>query len=122
MQSTGTWRGLVLVLALAIYSLDAASVKARPAKPQVPVFAFKWGHSGTADGEFQNPWDIVVTPNNTVLVTEELNNRVQEFDSLGHFLNKFGEGQLFFPEGLAVDRAGRVYVADTGKNRVRKFD
>ena len=42
------------------------------------------------------------------------------------FLRKWGsqgsgEGQLEFPQGMAVDEAGNVYVADRGNHRLQKF-
>ena len=33
-----------------------------------------------------------------------------------------GDGQFFFPIGLAPDGAGNIYVADFGNQRVQKFD
>jgi hypothetical protein len=33
-----------------------------------------------------------------------------------------GDGQFNFPEGIAVDGSGNVYVADNGNDRVDKFD
>jgi DNA-binding beta-propeller fold protein YncE len=33
-----------------------------------------------------------------------------------------GDGQFDFPNGIAVDSAGNVYVADTGNDRIQKFD
>jgi DNA-binding beta-propeller fold protein YncE len=33
-----------------------------------------------------------------------------------------GPGQLAYPEGLAVDDLGRLFIADTGNNRVERFD
>ena len=33
-----------------------------------------------------------------------------------------GDGQFFYPMGVAVDGAGNVYVADTYNHRVQKFD
>ena len=33
-----------------------------------------------------------------------------------------GPGQMAYPEGVAVDDLGRLFVADTGNNRVERFD
>lgn len=33
-----------------------------------------------------------------------------------------GPGQFAFPRGVAVDAVGRLFVADTGNNRVQRFD
>jgi DNA-binding beta-propeller fold protein YncE len=65
-------------------------------------------------------------------VADTFNNRVQEFTSNGTFLISIGTmgsgiGQLVYPNGLAVDSSGSIYVADTGNpsgtsnNRVEVF-
>src|SRR5438045_4554819 len=33
-----------------------------------------------------------------------------------------GPGQMAYPEGVAVDDLGRLFVADTGNNRIERFD
>ena len=33
-----------------------------------------------------------------------------------------GNGQFNIPEGVATDESGNVYVADTGNQRIQKFD
>ena len=45
----------------------------------------------------------------------------------GTFLTKWGsfgsgDGQFNEPDGVAIDASGNVYVADTGNNRIQKFD
>ena len=53
-----------------------------------------------------------------VYVADAFNNRVQVFRASGELLAKWGsecdgDGQFFQPRGIAVDREGNVYVADT---------
>ena len=55
-----------------------------------------------------------------------LNHRIQKFTSQGVFLTKWGtegtgDGQFYFPDGVAVAPDGSVYVADTVSNRIQKF-
>ena len=52
--------------------------------------------------------------------------RIIELSPNGDLLSQMGGpgsgvGQFDAPEGLAVDSQGRVYVADTGNNRVQQF-
>jgi DNA-binding beta-propeller fold protein YncE len=45
--------------------------------------------------------------------------RIQKFTGDGDFVTKWhGFG---YPEGLTVDQEGRVYVADSGKDRIAVF-
>jgi DNA-binding beta-propeller fold protein YncE len=66
---------------------------------------------------------------NHILVADSGNHRIQAFDSLGNFITEFGSpgdgyGQFNNPQGLAVDKFGRVIVVDQGNDRlvVLSFD
>ncbi|HCO94836.1 MAG TPA: hypothetical protein DIU00_12940 [Phycisphaerales bacterium] len=89
---------------------------------------FRWGSSGSADGQFQYASSIALGPSGNVYVADE--NRVQKFTSEGEFLAKWGtegteDGQftgLFFIE---VDGSGNMWVGDQlggETHRMQKFD
>lgn len=76
----------------------------------------------------------VVKPNNTKLlrphysvllsdgsfwVTDTYNDRVVHLNPAGQLVSSFASG-LVKPQGLAVDGAGDLYIANTGKNTVEK--
>ena len=90
-------------------------------------FITKWGSKGTADGQFDRPWDIASDSDGYVYVTDSANSRVQKFDSEGNFITKWGskgtaDGQFLQPEGIAVDPLGEwVVISDTKRNTVSKF-
>lgn len=57
-------------------------------------------------------------------IAESGNNRIQKFDESRRFLLKWGtfgtgDGELDWPEDVAVSRDGRVYVVDTDNQRIR---
>jgi DNA-binding beta-propeller fold protein YncE len=106
-----------------------------------------WGSEGRAPGQFgtgvlgggalrqyDDPAGIAVARDGTILVVDTSNNRVQRFTPTGRYLGQFGRrGQdkgfirirltdrMFQPEGLAVDPAGAIYLADAGNDRVMKY-
>ena len=92
----------------------------------VLTFLIKWGTNGSADEQFDGPWDIAVAPDGSVYVADALNHRIQKFTSDGVFVSKWGtsgtgDGQFNQPWGIEVAPDGSVYVADTGNNRIQKF-
>jgi DNA-binding beta-propeller fold protein YncE len=115
--------------------------------PAVYTYAGQFGSLGTGNGQFgrgilgagsERQWDdpagIAVQPNGNLVVVDVSNNRVQRFSADGRFLGKFGfrghdQGfvrirmvrQMFQPEGVATDRAGNIYLADSGNDRIMKY-
>ena len=86
--------------------------------------------------EMWSPADVAVDTFGNLYIVDQDNNRVRKVDTLGIMTTLAGTGtagyngdtiaastaQLNFPEGIAVDKAGNVYIADLYNNRVRKVD
>jgi tripartite motif-containing protein 71 len=93
-------------------------------------FIRKWGSEGTGNGQFNALQGIAIDAEGHVWALEGGSilgsDRVQEFSSEGVYISQFGKegteaGQLKHAEGIAVDSAGNVWVADTENNRVQEF-
>lgn len=81
------------------------------------------------------PTGVAVDAADNLYVADTGNNRVRKVSRAGRITSFVGSGspgsggdggpaiaaQLFAPEGLAIDSAGNLYIADTGNNRVRKL-
>ena len=87
-----------------------------------------------APGEFRAPGSVAIDSSGNIYVLDTNNHRVQKFSefSTESFVLEWGndennenggseDGQLSYPNGIAVDRAGNVYISDSGNNRVQKF-
>ncbi len=62
-----------------------------------------------------------------IWVADTFNNRVQEFDGSGTYLNQFGSGgtgngQFGEPMGGAIDASGNIWVVDYANSRVQEFN
>jgi aldose sugar dehydrogenase len=98
-------------------------------------FITKWGGEyGSRDFEMMSPAGIALDQEGNVYVADTGNNRIQVFSSNGTLITEWGghygdrdreygrgAGHMRFPEGIAVDQEGNVYVADTGNNRIQIF-
>ena len=87
-----------------------------------------WGSVGPADGEFNSPAGLAISPKGDIIyVSDTKNNRIQFFDDEGNFLGKWGTlgngfGQLKSPDGITTDTTGSfVYVADRNNDRIQIF-
>jgi len=81
------------------------------------------GAMGDAPGEFKYPYDTALLPDGTLIVAEYGNHRLQQVSKEGRSLRLWGGpgwelGKLAYPWGVAVVK-DRVYVVDSGNNRVQ---
>jgi DNA-binding beta-propeller fold protein YncE len=85
---------------------------------QAPAFITSWPVTG--------PEDVAVDASGNVFVTTDAQ-QVLKFTSGGALVGQWGSsgsgnGQFLSVQGITVDAAGNVYVADTGNHRIQKFD
>ena len=77
---------------------------------------------------FNGPTDVVLSATGEMYVSDGYGNaRIHKFSPQGKLLASWGEpghgpGQFVVPHGLAVDKRGRVLVADRHNNRIQIFD
>jgi hypothetical protein len=96
------------------------------AKAEDFTYLRQFGSYGSGDGQFDNPLGITIGSNETIYVTDQLNDRVEMLDSQGNYIDKFGSnrtgnGQFSFPLDLALGDDGKIFVADSYNYRVQIF-
>jgi sugar lactone lactonase YvrE len=71
----------------------------------------EWGKKGSGPGEFETPHGLVLDPQGRLLVADRGNSRIQVFDQEGKFIAEWK--QFGRPSGIALDRSGLLYSADS---------
>ncbi|MCB1104913.1 MAG: hypothetical protein KDK74_09295, partial [Cephaloticoccus sp.] len=124
-----------------LYIADATNhtIRAMTAANVVSTLAGSAGNSGSADGtgdaaRFNYPTGVAVDGAGNVYVADTTNNLIRKITPAGlvstlagvvgvsGWQDGTGAGALFNqPQGLAVDAAGNLYVADTGNSTIRKI-
>ena len=91
--------------------------------------------AGSGPDEFNSPSDVLVAPNGNIFVADghgdfpvpKTNDRIVKYSKDGKFLKTWGhhgsgQGEFDVTHGLAMDSAGRLFVADRANNRIQIFD
>ena len=85
-------------------------------------------------GLFYNPWAVAVDGSGNVFVANTGSSRIGKIDLGGVVSTLAGSGvpgfvdgsaataQFRYPQGVAVDGSGNVFVADSGNHRIRKIE
>ena len=86
-----------------------------------------FGSAGNGNGQFSDPIELAIGPNNRIYVTDVNNHRIQILERNGTFVKTFGsngtgDGQLNKPRGLAISSDNEVFVSEDGNHRVQVFD
>ena len=128
--------GLTIIIAGSWWGSDPPIEPVAPSWPAwVHVLAGN-GSTGLRDGErlraqFIDPYDVAIGPDGLVYVAD--GHRIRVIGSDGHVATFAGGGDAGFgdgqaraarfdsPSGLAFDRHGTLYVADTGNNAIRRI-
>ena len=90
-----------------------------------PVLSF--GKEGSDVGMFQYPLGVAVSNRDEIAVADQLNHRVQIFNSNGDFIRSFGrqgsnQGEFFNPFSITFDKDGKIFVADSNNHRAQIFN
>ncbi len=151
-RDSGNLTALAAVLAIALVFFGAAGTAVARAEPPelLAELSPEGSQTGSGAGQFDRAVGIATNPDNGhIYVADAGNNRIDEFTPWGVFVRAFGwgvrdgsaeaqtctaltgcqagiagggNGQLSFPNGVAVDSEGDLYVTDRGNHRVDKFD
>ncbi len=107
------------------YGLDSAY--GLVAKEDLPIqypLDYLVGNNTRANGQFFYATDIAISHSGNMYFGDSYNRRVQQFDSAGNFVTKWGGlgNPLSTIWQVAVDNNDNVYVVDTDLNTIFKFD
>jgi sugar lactone lactonase YvrE len=89
------------------------------------------GKAGGGRDHFNSPSDVAVAVNGDIFVIDghsaTTNNRVVKFSSDGTYIKEWGStgyapGEFRQPHAIAIDKRGRLFVADRFNNRIQIFD
>ena len=95
------------------------------------------GDGGSATEVWLNPYGVFVDSGRNLLIADGLNNRIRRVDAVtGIITTVAGTGERGFsgdggsateatldgPEGVTMDGAGNLFIADTFNHRIRKVD
>jgi sugar lactone lactonase YvrE len=91
----------------------------------------KPGVAGDGPDTFNGPSDVLVGPNGDIFIADghggNTNARIVKLTKDGKFIKAWGKkgsgpGEFDTPHSLAMDSAGRLFVADRGNSRIQIFD
>ncbi len=126
-------------LALCAVLLAAAAGAQSSANWRIDTFAGLLGvrdNGPATEARLDDPIGVAADSAGNLFIADTRNNRIRKVDSSGVISTIAGTGeggfggdggpatdaQLHFPQGVAIDGAGNLYIADSGNHQIRKVD
>ncbi|WP_165452623.1 cadherin-like beta sandwich domain-containing protein [Paenibacillus thalictri] len=96
-----------------------------------------WGDNGPADtAKLSGPGGVTVDVYGNLYIADTSNHRIRKVDATGTITTVAGsddsgfagdggpavDARLYYPNAVAIDGAGNLFIADTYNNRIRKVD
>ena len=71
--------------------------------------------------------DLIITPEGTILLSDEGNDKIHELDENGSLIRSFGglgsgNGQFNNPSGIAISQDNKIFVADQANHRIQVLE
>ena len=100
------------------------------------AFGFSGDGGPASEAQLYSPHSVTVDGAGNLYIADSGNHRIRKVDSRGTITTVAGTGfgfssgdggpaveaRLSYPEGVALDGAGNLYIADSGNSRIRKVD
>ena len=121
--------GVVVAPDGTVYVADTWNMRVQAFKPDTTgeyTFASEWPIDGWYGQSLDNKPFLAIDQKGRIYATDPESFRVLVFDKNGQFITTWGESgasntQFGIVSGVAVNRDGEIYVADSGNNRLLRF-
>ena len=123
--------GYELVARVTAFNADGATTVSSTSSSLVagltPTSTIQFGSVGTGGGQFKQPTSAAFDASGNLWVTDEANNRVEEFSPSGEYLKSVGStgtenGQFKGAWGVAIEQStGNLFITDQGLCRVEEM-
>ena len=91
-----------------------------PDYPALSQPSISVGKKGTAEGELYYPIGVAVDEKSKLIYVANKGN-ISVFSMTGEYIDRFCEGQVNWPYGIAISEDNNVFVSDMGSHCVYKF-
>lgn len=100
------------------------------------IYGFAGDGGSAINAQFRNPTALSISNDGSIFVSDSNNHRIRKIATNGVISTIAGTGEFGFsgdngsanvaqlnvPQGISVDRAGNLYIADTNNHRIRRVD